>query len=201
MADDAIAFELSEEDELRVQWYALLARLLGASPDRELLAVLASLKGNEGELGEAVNALAAAARASDPKTLEEEYFDLFIGVGQGELVPFGSYYLTGFLHEKPLAKLRGDMRLLGIAREESVKEPEDHVSALCEMMAGLISGSFGAPADLAEQRRFFDTHIGCWAPRFFEDLQAARNARFYMPVGTIGRLFMAIEAQAFEMAA
>ena len=163
--------------------------------------MLASLKGNEGELGEAVNALAAAARASDPKTLEEEYFDLFIGVGQGELVPFGSYYLTGFLHEKPLAKLRGDMRLLGIAREESVKEPEDHVSALCEMMAGLISGSFGAPADLAEQRRFFDTHIGCWAPRFFEDLQAARNARFYMPVGTIGRLFMAIEAQAFEMAA
>ncbi len=201
MADDAIAFELSEEDELRVQWYALLARLLGASPDRELLSMLAGLKGNEGELGEAVNALAAAARASDPKTLEEEYFDLFIGVGQGELVPFGSYYLTGFLHEKPLAKLRGDMRLLGIAREESVKEPEDHISALCEMMAGLISGSFGAPADLAEQRRFFDTHVGCWAPRFFEDLQAARNARFYMPVGTIGRLFMAIEAQAFEMAA
>jgi TorA maturation chaperone TorD len=201
LADNAFAVEMTEEDGLRVQWYALLARLLGAAPDRETLAFLAGLRGTEGELGQAVTALAAAARAAEPKTVEQEYFDLFVGVGQGELVPFGSYYLTGFLHEKPLARLRGDMRLLGIAREESVKEPEDHISALCEMMAGLISGSFGAPADLAEQRRFFDTHIGCWAPRFFEDLQAARAASFYMPVGTIGRLFMAIEAQAFEMAA
>jgi TorA maturation chaperone TorD len=175
LADNAFAVEMTEEDGLRVQWYALLARLLGAAPDRETLAFLAGLRGTEGELGQAVTALAAAARAAEPKTVEQEYFDLFVGVGQGELVPFGSYYLTGFLHEKPLARLRGDMRLLGIAREESVKEPEDHISALCEMMAGLISGSFGAPADLAEQRRFFDTPIG--------------------------RLFMAIEAQAFEMAA
>ncbi|SMF23851.1 chaperone TorD involved in molybdoenzyme TorA maturation [Tistlia consotensis] len=201
MAEDAIAVDLTEEDALRVQWYALLAKLLGAPADRETLSALGGLKGTEGELGQAVSALAAAARASDPKTVEQEYFELFVGVGHGELVPFASYYLTGFLHEKPLARLRGDMRLLGIAREESVKEPEDHIAALCEMMAGLISGSFGRPADLAEQRRFFDTHVGCWAPRFFEDLQAARAARFYMPVGTIGRLFLAIESQAFEMAA
>src|SRR3546814_15777160 len=74
-------------------------------------------------------------------------------------------------------------------------------AALCEMMAGLITGSFGAPADLAGQRHFFDTHIGCWAPRFFEDLQAAQSAVLYMPVGTIGRLFLAVEAEAFDMAA
>lgn len=201
MADNAFAVVMTEEDELRVQWYALLARLLGAAPDTETLTFLAGLRGTEGDLGQAVSALAASARAADARTVEQEYFDLFIGVGQGELVPFGSYYLTGFLHEKPLARLRGDMRRLGIAREESVKEPEDHIAALCEMMAGLISGSFGAPVDLAEQRRFFDTHIGCWAPRFFEDLQAARAASFYIPVGTIGRLFLAVEAQAFEMAA
>src|SRR3546814_9000572 len=69
------------------------------------------------------------------------------------------------------------------------------------MVAGLIGGSFGAPADLTEQRRFFDTHIGCWAPRFFEDLQGAQSAVLYMPVGTIGRLFMTVETQAFDMAA
>src|SRR3546814_1226921 len=89
---------------------------------------------------------------------------------------------------------------LRIARADDVKEPEDHIAALCEMMAGLITGSFGAPADLAEQRHFFDTHIGCWAPRFFEDLQAAQSAVLYMPVGTIGRLFLAVEAEAFDMA-
>ena len=109
--------------------------------------------------------------------------------------------LTGFLHEKPLAKLRGAMNELGIDRAEDVKEPEDHIAALCEMMSGLITGSFGAPADLSVQREFFDTHIGCWAPRFFEDLQAAQSAVLYMPVGTIGRLFLAIETQAFDMAA
>src|SRR3546814_17222152 len=86
------------------------------------------------------------------------------------------------------------MARLRIARADDVKEPEDHIAALCEMMAGLITGSFGAPADLAEQRHFFDTHIGCWAPRFFEDLQAAQSALLYIHAGPIGRLLLAVEA-------
>ncbi len=133
--------------------------------------------------------------------LEEEYFNLFIGVGQGELLPFGSYYLTGFLNEKPLAALRVDMDELGIGRVEGVKEPEDHIASLCEMMAGMITGAFGEPVSLDRQRAFFDKHIGCWAPRFFEDLQAAESAAFYMPIGSIGSVFMTVESQAFEMAA
>lgn len=201
MAQDASADELAEEDALRVQWYLLLAKLLGAPPAQGTLDLVAGLNGDEGAFGQALDALAAAARAADATGVEGEYFELFIGVGQGELVPFGSYYLTGFLHEKPLARLRADMRLLGIARSDSVKEPEDHVASLFEMMAGLITGSFGGPVDLAEQRRFYDTHIGCWAPRFFEDLQVAKAAGFYRPVGALGSRFLAIEAQAFDMAA
>lgn len=192
---------IADEDALRAQWYALLARLLGAPPERDLLDELAQLQGGEGELGEALSALARAAAATDPGSVKQEFFDLFVGVGQGELVPYGSYYLTGFLHEKPLAKLREDMGKLGIARADEVKEPEDGIASEMETMAALITGAFGEPADLATQRRIFDTHIAPWAPRFFEDLEAAQNARFYMPVGTLGRLFMAIEAQAFEMAA
>src|SRR3546814_16153928 len=136
-----------------------------------------------------------------PISAREEHFNLFTGVGQGELLPYTSYYLTGFLNEKPLARLRGDMARLRIARADDVKEPEDHIAALCEMMAGLITGSFGAPADLAEPRHFFDTHIGCWAPRFFEDLQAAQPAVLYMPVGTIDRLFLAGQAVVFDQGA
>jgi len=192
---------IADEDALRAQWYGLLARLLGAPPERDLLGELSQLHGGDGELGEALSALSRAASATDPASVKQEYFDLFIGVGQGELVPYGSYYLTGFLHEKPLAKLREDMGKLGIARADAVKEPEDGIASEMEMMAALIAGAFGEPADLQTQRRIFDTHIAPWAPRFFEDLEAAQNARFYMPVGTLGRLFMAIEAQAFEMAA
>jgi TorA maturation chaperone TorD len=195
------AQQTAEEDRLRASWYSLLARLLAAPADDEVLAVLRGLGDDDTELGAALRALRAAAGATSPGTLDQEFFDLFVGVGQGELVPYGSYYLTGFLHEKPLARLREDMAALGIARSEGVSESEDHIAALCDMMAGLITGAFGAPADLATQRKFFDDHIGCWAPRFFENLEAASSAAFYMPVGTLGRLFMAVESQAFEMAA
>ena len=191
---------IADEDDLRAQWYGLLARLLGDAPDQALLDELAGLHGGDGELGDALTALARAAQGTSAADVRQEHFELFIGIGQGELVPFGSYYLTGFLHEKPLAKLRDDMVRLGLARADEVKEPEDGIASEMEMMAALITGAFGAPADLATQRDFFDRHIAVWAPRFFEDLEAAKAARFYMPVGTLGRLFLAIEMQAFEMA-
>jgi len=193
--------EVAEEDRLRLGWYSLLARLLGGAPDSDFLASLRALEGDATELGQAVRTLAQVARRSELKEIEREHFDLFIGVGEAELLPYASYYLTGFLHDRPLARLRQDMAELGIARREGVSEPEDHIASLCEMMAGLIGGAFGEPADLATQRRFFDSHIACWAPRFFEDLQASPTARFFMPVGTIGSLFLNIEAQGFEMAA
>lgn len=201
LAELGSEFDIAEEDRLRADWYVLLARLLSAAPDDEVLALLRGLKGDETELGRGIDALSNAARATDKVAVQDEYFTLFVGVGQGELLPYASYYLTGFLNEKPLARLRDDMAALGIARAGDVKEPEDHIASLCEMMAGMITGAFGAPVDLAEQQRFFIRHIGCWAPRFFEDLEAARSAALYMPVGTIGRVFMAIESQAFEMAA
>ncbi len=201
MGGIAAQVSIAEEDQLRAGWYALLAQLLSGEPSEARLQMMRGLAGDDSELGQGITALAAAARGTTVETAKQEYFDLFIGLGQGELLPYASYYLTGFLNEKPLARLRGDMARLRIARAEDVSEPEDHIAALCEMMAGLITGSFGEPADLEEQRKFFDSHIGCWAPRFFEDLQAAQSAVLYMPVGTIGRLFMAIESQAFEMAA
>ncbi len=201
MAEAHHAIDIAEEDQLRANCYALIGRLLACPPDADTLAMVGRLKGDESDIGQALSALASAARNANPQKLEEEYFDLFIGVGQGELTPYGSYYLTGFLHEKPLANLRADMGRLGIARVEGVREPEDHIAALCEMMAGLITGAFADEGDLEVQREFFEKHLAPWAPRFFEDLQAARAAAFYMPVGKIGQIFMEIEKQAFEMAA
>jgi TorA maturation chaperone TorD len=144
-------------------------------------------------------ALAQVAARMTPAAAKAEYGALFIGMARGELLPYASYYLTGFLNEKPLALLRQDMARLGIARAENVKEPEDHIAAICEMMAGLIEGSFGAPADLETQRAFFDRHLACWAETFFTDLEAARAAVLYAPVGTVGRAFIEIERTAFEM--
>nr|WP_211114385.1 molecular chaperone TorD family protein [Azospirillum rugosum] len=179
----------------------MLARLLAQPPGADLLAALASMQGDASPFGQAVSRLAEAARATDARAVEEEFLVLFIGVGGGVLSPYASYYLTGFLHEKPLAELRDHMSRLGIARADDVKEPEDHVAALAEMMAGLITGAFGDPADLGEQRRFFDRHVASWAGRFFADLEAAPSASFYQAVGTLGRRFLEVEVQAFDMAA
>jgi len=133
------------------------------------------------------------------ENIEREFFDLFIGLGRGELLPYGSFYLTGFLHERPLARLRGDLAALGIERAKNIYEPEDHISILFEVMAGLSSGRLPAPA--GTDRKIFERHIKPWAARFFLDLENAKGAKFYRRVGTLGRVFVEIEAEAFALAA
>jgi len=192
--------EVAEEELFRAQLYRLLARLLAAPPDAAALLVLQSLAGDGTPLGRALSEIAIAASGATIERLAEEYQDLFIGLGRGELVPYGSFYLTGFLEEKPLAELRGDLARLGIARRPEVKEPEDHIAVLCEVMAGLIDGSFGAPAALAIQRALYERHLAPWAGRFFGDLERAKTADFYRRVGRVGALFMGIETAAFAMA-
>ena len=193
--------DLSEEEFLRASMYAMLGKVLSTEPDEEALRGLAALEGDDTHLGQALAALGSAARAIDAGAASDEYHALFIGMNGGELNPYSSFYLTGFLYEKPLAELRARMAEFGIERAEGIAEPEDHIASVCEIMAGLITGEFGAPADLATQQTFFDEHIAPWASKFFEDLEKASVSALYMPLGTIGRLFMEIEIEGFRMAA
>jgi len=190
---------LVQEDALRAQMYRFLARLLAAPPDQALLKTISELDGDETALGTAMLSFGKLAAKTDLAQADSEFHDLFIGVGRGELLPYGSYYLTGFLHEKPLSKLRNDMARLGIGRSADHKEPEDHIASLMDMMAGLITGEFGDPAPLAEQKEFFEAHISSWASHFFADLEGAKTSVLYAALGSIGRSFMEIEATAFSM--
>lgn len=190
---------IAEEDRLRADLYNFLGLLLSGPPDEMVLSQTAGLSGDDSDLGEAMKALARVAQLSRPKTLESEYNKLFIGVGRGELLPFASYYLTGFLNEKPLAALRQDMAAQGLQRADNVFEPEDNIASLMEMMAAMIVGRFSAPASLEVQQTFFNKHLRPWAGHFFSDLEAAKTSVFYAPVGTIGRLFMEIEIEAFRL--
>jgi len=192
---------IAEEDILRANLYDLLGALLAKPPKRALIDQAAGLGGDDGDLGRAVRALARVAKATTESAAETEFNRLFIGVARGELLPYASYYMTGFLNEKPLAVLRNDMMRLSIARAPNVFEPEDNIASLCEMMAGLILGRFGDPAPLSTQKDFFSAHIGPWAGHFFADLEAAKGSVFYAPLGAIGRAFMAIEREAFRLGA
>ena len=196
--DDVMAPGTAEDiDLLRGAEYGLLAVLLGAAPTADLLRQVSGLRGDVSALGLAHIDLATAAERADETTVGREYFNLFIGVGRGELLPYGSYYQTGFLHERPLARVREDLALLGVERAGHMREPEDHIAILCEVMAGFARGDFDA--DLAAQARFFERHLAPWAPRFFADLETTQAATFYKSVGRLGRTFMELESEAFTL--
>lgn len=199
-ADQAVG-EVAAEDLLRADIYDLLGVLLARPPSRDLLDRVARLEGDDTPLGRAVVALSRLARATTETAAEREFNRLFIGLSRGELMPYASYYLTGFLNEKPLATLRADMARRGIARAETVFEPEDNIASLCEIMAGLIRGRFARPAALTEQRDFFAAHLAPWAGHFFADLEGAEGSVFYAPVGAVGRQFLEIEREAYRMGA
>jgi TorA maturation chaperone TorD len=189
--------DIDAVDKARAQEYALLATVLGRAPDADLLRRLAELCGDASPLGIAHAALAEAASRATRESVEREHFDLFVGLGRGELLPYGSYYLTGFLHERPLARLRYDLTRLGIERAPDSAEPEDHAAILCEIMAALVSERLRTPR--GADRALFEAHLAPWMERFFADLEQAKAAEFYRSIGALGRVFMAIEAEAFAL--
>lgn len=184
---------IAEYDALRADIYRLLARLVREAPDAELLAFLAGLEAMDeaGELRVHWATLALAAANGQPAPLERAHFRHLIGVIQGELTPYASWYLTGSLMELPLVELRRDLQRLGFERAPEVREPEDHFSALCEVMAMLIE------THPAEQGRFFARHLAPWGLDFMADL-AAVDTPFYASVGQLGRVFLQQDQRMLE---
>jgi len=189
--------DVDEIDQLRAAEYGLLSLLLGKAPDADTLKRVATLKGDASDLGMAHIELAAAASETDDRAASKEFFNLFVGLGRGELLPYASYYQTGFLHERPLARVREDLGVLGIERAGTSREPEDHIAILLEVMAGLARNDF--EAEFVEQARFFERHLKPWAARMFADLEMSPSARFYRAVGRAGRVFMELESEAFTL--
>lgn len=183
---------VEQEQQYRAAAYGMLAALLRDIPDTALMAQVAKFSDvDEGgdEMALSMSLLGLAAERCSAESVNDEYHALFIGIGRGELLPYGSFYLTGFLMEKPLGDLRDDLDRLGFEREAEVHEPEDHVAALCEVMTMLIQGGSSIDA----QRSFFVSHINSWFQQFFKEMSAAENAVFYKAVARFGSAFLEIE--------
>ena len=190
---------IDNEDQLRADMYSFLANLLRAEPNADLVKVLTNLESDDSPIGKSIKILSKLASSLDLSTIRDEYVRIFIGVGRGEILPFASYYLTGFLKDKPLAKLRNDMKEIGIELAENVKEPEDHIASLFDMMSGLILGKFNKKFSIGEQKDFFNKHLNPWVDLLMRDIESSKIAVFYSPVGTIGREFIEIERSSFSM--
>ena len=195
------------DQQARADSYRLIGTLLAAAPSAELLDLLRALQIPENEpssagrdsIAPAWAALQNAAQQATPEALERDYWRLFIGLGRGELVPYSSWYLTGYLMEEPLAILRGELAKLGFSRHQDSGEPEDHVAALCEVMAELITTDSTPNQQFGQQQQFFTAFIQPWMSRCFDDLAAIDDAPFYAAIGRLGATFMAIEQRYFAM--
>lgn len=203
MSVDLPASTALDEETARAELYGLLSALYYAPPTAELAAQLrvavTDAPAAGGFLEEPWRTLVAAARALDDAALRTEYNALFGGVGKPEVYLFGSHFLSGFLNEKPLATLRGELARLGLEREAAVHETEDHFACLCEVMRYLIAGDDVAVANLTRQRAFFSTHIQPWVMTMCDDIGKHPRAKFYAALAELTRAFMSVEAQGYDM--
>lgn len=187
---------------MRAQHWAALGRLLASAPDRSMLSALAAIGRDDTTMGRVWGELAAKAATVTSEAVSAEYFELFVGVGRGELLPYASFYLTGFLNERPLAELRRDLAMMGLEREADRHDPEDHIASLCEVMAGLASGEFdadGLGCGGAGEAGFFARHLEPWAALFFQDLARTHSADFYRSLAAVGAAWIEIETRAFAL--
>ncbi|MHA7229153.1 TorD/DmsD family molecular chaperone [Vibrio campbellii] len=184
-----------QEQTLRTEIYLVLSALFRSAPSEEMIEFLTSLEvePSESAMQKAWIALQQAAKDSNREALEDEYQDLFIGIGRGEVMPFGSWHMTGAMMEKPLAEIRHDLELLGFERDENVKEPEDHIAALCEVMSMLT----GEEEDL--QQAVFNKHIAPWFASFTQQLENAESASFYKPAAQLCEAFLTLEQVRFSV--
>ncbi|WP_300649876.1 molecular chaperone TorD family protein [Hydrogenophaga sp.] len=194
-----------DEETARAEVYGLLAALYYAPPSSELLAQLrvavTEAPAAGGFLEEPWRDVVAMSRGMDDAVIAAEYNALFGGVGKPEIYLFGSHYLSGFLNEKPLAALRTDLAALGLGRDDTMSETEDHVAYLCEVMRYLIAGDDVEVANLTQQQKFFTTHLQPWVMRMCDDIAAHPKARFYATLAAFTRAFVGVEAQGFDMLA
>ncbi|MFM2623361.1 TorD/DmsD family molecular chaperone [Vibrio owensii] len=184
-----------QEQTLRTEIYLVLSALFRSAPSEEMIEFLTSLEvePSESAMQKAWIALQQAAKDSNREALEDEYQELFIGIGRGEVMPFGSWHMTGAMMEKPLAEIRHDLELLGFERDENVKEPEDHIAALCEVMSMLT----GEEEDL--QQAVFNKHIAPWFNSFTQQLENAESANFYKPAAQLCEAFLTLEQVRFSV--
>lgn len=203
MTTQEMAFETPDrgEEEARAEIYGVLATLFYAPPQQALLDAIAAVPVvGDSLLEQAWSELADACRHAQPAKVREEYEGLFIGVGKPEVLLYGSFYLSGFLMEKPLAELRADLAKLGLERSEAMPESEDHLAALCDVMRYLITSDDAVHASLAAQLKFFDTHMRSWVLTCCEAVGNHPDARFYRLAALLARRFFEVEMQAFDMA-
>jgi len=194
-----------DEETARAELYGLLAQLYYAPPAPELLANLrvaaTEAPAPGGFLEEPWRALVGVARELDDDAIAQEYNDLFGGVGKPEVYLYGSHYLSGFLNEKPLARLRTELTSLGLGRDDAMSDTEDHIAYLSEVMRYLIAGDDVAVANLARQQSFFADHMQPWVGQLCDAIQQHPKARFYAAVAELTRAFVSVEAQGFDMLA
>lgn len=195
---------LPPEEAARGNFYALLARLLRAAPDAQLLKLLASADALPADgniaLAKAWSNLIDASSAMDADAAAEEYEALFVGVGKAAVSIYAGYYAGAPAIDHPRVRMQAELAAMGLARPDEVNEPEDHLAGIFEVMRVLAVGGAGRqPAVLVEQRRFFETHVKPAVPKFFDTVGRSPKANYYRTVAAFGNAFLSLESDSFQL--
>ena len=191
------------EEAARGDFYALLARLLHAAPDGAMLASLAAADrlppDADPALSKAWEELSLASSVMDADAASEEYDLLFVGIGKAPVSIYAGFYTGAFAIDHPRVRLQAELAAFGLEHRRTT-EPEDHFATLLDVMRVLVAGGAGrSPADIDEQRRFFEVYLESAAPRFFDAVAASDKSNYYRKVAALGLAFMAIESESFEL--
>jgi TorA maturation chaperone TorD len=190
---------LAPEDEARANFYALLSRLFYGPADAGLLAALGSadeLEAEDEALAGRWRELCEAAAAAELETLRDEYETTFVGTGKAPITLYASAYSMRYTNETPLARLRGDLAELGLARRSDAGEPEDHIAALCDVMRHLIAEQ---QSDLTTQKRFFQRWIQPSVDPLCAAIESSGLGAFHKSAGRLAKSFFSLEQSGFEM--
>lgn len=192
---------LSGEDWARADFYSLLACLYRGGLDQSFVDSFSQIEKESIDittpLGFEFNELLRSIEQTSLKDINTEYDDAFIGVGKPDVMLYGSYYMAGFLNEKPLIALRDDLARLGLEADKTLTETEDHMAFLCEVMRHLIL-SDDPPIAFEEQINFFRAHLAPWYEKLCDAVEMSGKTSFYKTVGRMTRVFFDVETQSFD---
>lgn len=198
-----VALPVEAEDAARADFYALLATLFHRAPDEKLLRTLslaAPMDGGDEALARSWAQLVAASGVMDPDAADEEYQSLFVGMGKAPVSIYSAFYLGASPVGHPRVRIIEDLAALGLARRQGATEPEDHFAALFDTMRVLVAGGAGrAPAGLAEQKRFYETHLKPAVGGFLAAVMQAPESNYYRKVAAVGEAFVGIENESFNL--
>lgn len=193
----------AEEQGARAALYGVLSHLFFSAPSQNFLQQIAgsrdAVDDDASPLSVAWRELCDTTSRADALAVRGEFDTVFVSTGKPPVSLYASSYMAGRLRGQLLAELRDDLTRMGYTRAENSSEYEDHLSALCDVMRGLIVDEADPAAAFAAQQVFFRNYLAPWQGKLCTAINDCEQVAFYRPVAAFAHAFFINESEYFEL--